>query len=509
MPLSKPYPPTEISYGDWNDLADNYAGKAATLIVDVNGKGDYTSIQAAVDALPTTNAGEILVKGGEYLLTKVVKIDGREDLVIRGVGKATRLKVANKVGCSITQDAAAGQKNVVVSNGGSFQVGQHVCIRDSANYMVNVIASINGNTLTMEDVLEETYYAANGGWIYTCHSAVYVTGGSKRVRITNLLVDGNRLNQEFGRTGYYPKEHQGDGVRVSDGCEAVLVDHCWVKSAIAHGVCLGGTGHRVFSNECWDNGYDGINAEPSCDEILIANNYSHDQAAGGWNGIQFGYSTYATGNGLITGNVCENNRQGIAAQGGHGVQIIGNLLKNNVEDGIELYSMDRFTVNGNIITGADDLSDMTNAGIHVEAACSIGTIAGNVIELCAGIGIYNEEGAYVAIVGNVVRKVVKHGIKVASNLTANGRDSTIAGNIVIAADSGDTDTYDGIVVCGDRCVVQGNRVDDCDRYFIHIDPTADKTIVLGNQCTPYTGNAPVAVYLDQGTNTMHEHNIEE
>ena len=57
MPLIKPYPPIEINWEDWNDLADNYAGKAATCIVDINGKGDYATIQEAVDALPTTHAG--------------------------------------------------------------------------------------------------------------------------------------------------------------------------------------------------------------------------------------------------------------------------------------------------------------------------------------------------------------------------------------------------------------------------------------------------------------------
>ena len=51
MPLAKPYPPTPVGYLDWDDLADNYAGKAATLIIDASGKGDYVSIQEAVDAL--------------------------------------------------------------------------------------------------------------------------------------------------------------------------------------------------------------------------------------------------------------------------------------------------------------------------------------------------------------------------------------------------------------------------------------------------------------------------
>jgi len=44
MPLVKLYPPTEIDWEDWNDLADNYAGKVATKIVDLNGKGNYTTI---------------------------------------------------------------------------------------------------------------------------------------------------------------------------------------------------------------------------------------------------------------------------------------------------------------------------------------------------------------------------------------------------------------------------------------------------------------------------------
>jgi len=47
MPHEKANPPTEIDYDDWNDLANNYARKAATLIVDVNGKRDFSTIQKA------------------------------------------------------------------------------------------------------------------------------------------------------------------------------------------------------------------------------------------------------------------------------------------------------------------------------------------------------------------------------------------------------------------------------------------------------------------------------
>jgi len=252
MPLSKPYPPTPVGYLDWNDLADNYAGKATTLLVDASGKGDYSSIQEAVDALGP-GGGEVLVAEGTYTLTSAVVLDGVEGVTIRGMGPGTVLRVADKVEKPLTADASAGLRTVVVSDGSAFQAGQHLCVTDSGGFEVNRVESVDCNTLTIEAALANDYLVSEDARAYTCHSAIWITGGSSRVRITNLLIDGNRLNQEFGRTGYYPSEHQGDGVRVSDGCVGVLLDHLWVRSAAAHGVCLGGTGHRVVGCECWNN----------------------------------------------------------------------------------------------------------------------------------------------------------------------------------------------------------------------------------------------------------------
>jgi len=107
----------------WEDLADNYAGKATTLIVDADGKGDYSTIQEAVDAMPASNAGEVLVRAGEYLLAKAVAVEDREDLVIRGVGKMTRLRIAGKVQGLVTADAEEGQRSVEVEDGSSMGTG--------------------------------------------------------------------------------------------------------------------------------------------------------------------------------------------------------------------------------------------------------------------------------------------------------------------------------------------------------------------------------------------------
>lgn len=499
MPLHKPYPPTPIDYNDWADLCDYYAGKGPTVIVDVDGKGDYDNLQDAVDSLVASGCGEIVVKEGEYLAP--TRVDDLTGLVIRGTGPATILKTPDKVQESIAVDATAAQNNVEVADGFVFSVGQIVCIRDATHFEVNEIDSIAGDVLTMVNALANTYEVADTGIVYTCPSTLWITGSSQFVRVTNLTVDGNRLNQTFGRTGYYPLEHHGDGIKISSTASHVMVDHCWLKSAIAHGLCATGSYVMAVFNEAWDCGYDGLNMEPAADKYILSNNIAHDQAAAGWNGIQIGYSTNASGSGIVTANHCYNNRQGIAAQGGSNVVITSNLLEDNREDGIEIYSLDSFTVSGNVITGAADLSDMTGAGIHIEAASNIGTVSGNLIELCAGIGIYNEEGAYISITGNTIRKVLKHGIKVSSNTTQNGRDCTITGNVIISADFADTATYDGIVVCGDRCAIIGNRLDDCDRYGIHTDPTADKTLIVGNQVTQYVGTCVEEIY-DEGTNTV-------
>ena len=49
-PHTRAYPPTEIDCQDLDDLSDNYAGKAVTKILDLNGKGDYSTIQEAIDS---------------------------------------------------------------------------------------------------------------------------------------------------------------------------------------------------------------------------------------------------------------------------------------------------------------------------------------------------------------------------------------------------------------------------------------------------------------------------
>jgi hypothetical protein len=64
---------------------------------------------------------------------------------------------------ALTADAPSGQKNVTVADGTKFQSGFPVQIHDNSNTEWNVVASVNGNVVTMQNNLAYTYHVANGG----------------------------------------------------------------------------------------------------------------------------------------------------------------------------------------------------------------------------------------------------------------------------------------------------------------------------------------------------------
>jgi hypothetical protein len=65
----------------------------------------------------------------------------------------------------MTADSLAGQKNVTVADGTKFQAGFPVQIYDNSNSEWNVVASVNGNVVTMQNNLVNTYHVANGGTV--------------------------------------------------------------------------------------------------------------------------------------------------------------------------------------------------------------------------------------------------------------------------------------------------------------------------------------------------------
>ena len=66
---------------------------------------------------------------------------------------------------AMAADPPQGQKNVTVTDGSKFSVGMPCEIKDSAHSEWNEVDSINGNTVTMKNNLQYTYYVAKGGTV--------------------------------------------------------------------------------------------------------------------------------------------------------------------------------------------------------------------------------------------------------------------------------------------------------------------------------------------------------
>ena len=66
---------------------------------------------------------------------------------------------------AMAADPPQGQKNVTVTDGSKFSAGMPCEIKDSAHSEWNEVDSINGNTVTMKNNLQYTYYVAKGGTV--------------------------------------------------------------------------------------------------------------------------------------------------------------------------------------------------------------------------------------------------------------------------------------------------------------------------------------------------------
>jgi len=152
---------------DLSDLITAEKSKAATFVVDVNGEGDYTDIQDAIDALPA-EGGTIFVKEGTY-------------------EKPTPLQVPNS--CNLI---GANSWQCIIKNTGTG----------------NVIEIIGTPTSRKHDILICNFFIHGNNTAQHGIYAQYITG---RVRFSNLHI----------------RYCTQDGIQIDDAYR-ILIDDCWV-----------------------------------------------------------------------------------------------------------------------------------------------------------------------------------------------------------------------------------------------------------------------------------------
>lgn len=147
----------------------------STLVMNANltyayqtsneGKVELQDARYWVQEPINTKDKSLVVTGGQLSLINRIYSDADMRKRVQGsLGKAARNIINEALPSSaITADATSGQKNVTVASGTTFWEGKIVVVSDDLSSEDATVASIAGNTLTMEDNLTNSYTTVNNG----------------------------------------------------------------------------------------------------------------------------------------------------------------------------------------------------------------------------------------------------------------------------------------------------------------------------------------------------------
>lgn len=226
------------------------------LIVAADGSGDYTDIQSAIDALPTTG-GQIFVKAGTYTLTAFILLN-KNNVSIIGTGRTT----------------------IITSNSAL----SYLLEIDNSNYLIKGIY-FDGNSKT---VSEGIITASATGIIEDCFFTAFDTNGiDLSVDSVRTIVRGNEIFSNGGIGIYavfglkdslitnnfiYSNESFGLKIASSTNTSNNRITNNLVYSNGSHGIEIKGNYNVVSNNNIYSNSGDGIKLKSNADYCVITDN---------------------------------------------------------------------------------------------------------------------------------------------------------------------------------------------------------------------------------------------
>jgi len=317
---------------------------ASTLVVALDGSGDFDDIQEAINALPSTG-GSVFIKEGTYIITKSININ-KSYVTIEGTGFSTEIKIKD----STTSDRfwmfyAESKSNISIKN---------------------LYLNGNGDNITIGGYFYGVYfYLCNSCRVENCRIEYFSLGDC----IYFLLGSGKHLvtNCILGKGTY---SVVGGGVRMM--APNSIISNNIIDSPEDFGILF------QFSGKCTITGN------------IVISPYSA--------GIRIGYGGRGEEDVIVSGNVVSGsvNHSGIFLHAPTGKIIIkGNVLVNNASSGIRLFSADNCIVEGNICEGNagkgldleesdncivnGNISEGNDKGLEIDADCDRVIYTGNYI----------------------------------------------------------------------------------------------------------------------------------
>lgn len=405
---------------------------------------DFTAIQAALTAVPSTGA-VVFFPAGDYLLGGTGSLKYKSGTILRGVGALSILRISTGRGATDTillEPTATGVANVVIEDlcfdqrGDSFgDSTTQYCVSVNATSDVTIRHCRFRNVRTMAVWCDSSTTPTVRHRLLDCTvEQAQSDGVSYFGDCRDFVIRGNTFRGcaddavavQDKASGYYPRGIVIEGNVIRD-CDT----------------SVGGSTPR------------GILAYGADDVTIVGNAVSKTYASG----IMVSAGTRRSSNVVVSGNVV---RQAGVSAAGSGVP----------GHGIFIYQSDHVTVSGNRVSGS------RQRGIVVQE-CNDVNVDGNGSHLNNDSGIHLYNAVDFAITGN---QCIDNGVASA--------DGTAERNgITIQSTDAATKTQNG-AISGNRCANESGANQQHGLYFVTPVSTTSTTIVAGNA---FTGNAVAAV----------------
>lgn len=246
----------------------------ASLIVDINGQGDFSDIQSAIYALPSTG-GEIFIKDGVYT-QKSKLIISKSDVILRG--NSWGVKIMQSSGTYEGLIYASGKNNLLIENvyidcsmwGLDFTNCTHSMIRNCKFSGAN-----NGLVLTGCNYcfVENNYFDSCSGGDY---SIGLINGGYNIVK-HNFLISAQKMSNENSNYNIF------DGNITYSGFGSALYAYNGANCIYTNNLVIGTDEYGLFldnANNYWNvcnNRFTSVAygvyiSRANINKVLVANN---------------------------------------------------------------------------------------------------------------------------------------------------------------------------------------------------------------------------------------------
>jgi len=359
--------------------------------------------------------------------------------------------------------------------------------------------------------LDWNRYKQVGGQVGQSHAMRYmgVKGGTIRnVTCTRAKGDGFYIGGDLGIEG-------------TQESESLLVEGLVCDDNNRHGMNVGGllggtfTGCAFRANQGTGTPSDGVSLEPTnqwkVNHVTFTSCRSHDNAR---TGLMFDGINVQE----VDINGCHffnNGSDGLRADNGEGVRILGGSFHGNAARGIGLSA----PANRVSIIGAQVFGNV-GSGVESNTLTEHVVIQGCDIHSNGGRGIYVRRGAFLVIIGCNIRNEGQ-GIQLDNNASGDTRGITIMGCIVSGCDRGiraslavndvrvignqvEDSSIDAIFVRGARWIVQSNTSKDNTAFGIDLNTDATDCHVSDNMVA---GNGSAGIRVRGARNSVTDNHL--